>query len=527
MPQNNKKYGINRRNFLLTMAASAGYLLSNPEESLGFLKPINESEEVKALVIGSGFGGAVAALRLAQAGVPVTIIERGKRWPVTNEQNTFSTLFKPDGRSAWLSKNPVLPGTEFSSIDIFPGVLDRYNENGIGVLAGAGVGGGSLVYGGVTFQPSKELFYRTFPSELDYTELDKVFFPRVRSMLKVSPIPKDILESQNYKSVKVFLKEAKKAGLPTKLLDVAVDWKIARQELAGRKVPSVIVGEGIYGVNSGAKNSLDRNYLAMAEATGRVTIRTLHIVTDIAQEKDNRFTVFCDIIDLMGQVVSKKTFICESLFLAAGSMGTSKLLVKAKAKGSLPNLNDDIGKHWGNNGDNLFLRAGLGKTGKIQGGYAAASTFDSNNPVSPVTIEQAQYPVGFECGCLNHLGMSIPSARGVFNYKSETDSVSLTWPSGANDDTTLATKQTVDIINNANGGFLIEPPGIDSRFTFHPLGGAVLGKACDLFGRVKGYNKLYVVDGALIPAATGCSNPSLTIAAIAERCLDNIIKEDF
>jgi cholesterol oxidase len=525
MPRYNKGHTISRRDFLLTMAAGAGYLLGNPTKSNGTLNFTEDSEEVKALVIGSGFGGAVAALRLAQAGIDVTIIERGKRWPITDEQNTFSTIFKPDGRSAWLSPKTVLPGMDSTPINVFPGVLDRYNENGIGVLAGAGVGGGSLVYGGVTFQPSRELFYRTFPSEIDYGELDRVYFPRVRSTLNATVMPKDIFASNNYKAARVFIQQAKKAGLPTSLLEGAVDWNIVRQELAGRRVPSVIVGEGVYGINSGAKNSLDRNYLAMAEATGRVSIRTLHIVTDIAQERDNRFTVICNVIDLTGQVVSKKIFICESLFLAAGSMGTSKLLVRAKAKGTLPNLNDDIGKDWGNNGDNLFLRIGLKKTGKIQGGFAGASAFDPGNSVGPVTLEQAQFPIGFECNCINHLSMSIPAVRGFFSYKSETDSVSLTWPSGANNDTTAATRKTADLINGANGGTVSDPPGVDSRFTFHPLGGAVLGKACDLFGRVKGYTKLYVVDGALIPGATGCSNPSLTIAAIAERCMDQIIKE--
>jgi cholesterol oxidase len=60
----------------------------------------------------------------------------------------------------------------------------------------------------------------------------------------------------------------------------------------------------------------------------------------------------------------------------------------------------------------------------------------------------------------------------------------------------------------------------------HPLGGAVLGKACDLYGRVMNYKGLYVVDGALIPGATGCVNPSLTIAALAERNMEQILKHD-
>jgi len=62
--------------------------------------------------------------------------------------------------------------------------------------------------------------------------------------------------------------------------------------------------------------------------------------------------------------------------------------------------------------------------------------------------------------------------------------------------------------------------------TYHPLGGAVIGKVCDDFGRVLGQRGLYVNDGALIPGSTACVNPSLTIAALAERNIDHIVRND-
>ena len=62
--------------------------------------------------------------------------------------------------------------------------------------------------------------------------------------------------------------------------------------------------------------------------------------------------------------------------------------------------------------------------------------------------------------------------------------------------------------------------------TYHPLGGAVIGKVCDDYGRVLGQRGLYVNDGALIPGSTGCVNPSLTIAALAERNIDHIVRND-
>jgi cholesterol oxidase len=61
----------------------------------------------------------------------------------------------------------------------------------------------------------------------------------------------------------------------------------------------------------------------------------------------------------------------------------------------------------------------------------------------------------------------------------------------------------------------------------HPLGGAVLGLASDIFGRLKGYNNLYCLDGSMIPGFTSCANPALTIAALAERNMETILSEDF
>jgi cholesterol oxidase len=63
-------------------------------------------------------------------------------------------------------------------------------------------------------------------------------------------------------------------------------------------------------------------------------------------------------------------------------------------------------------------------------------------------------------------------------------------------------------------------------YTFHPLGGAVLGRACDGFGRLAGYRGLYVSDAALIPGSTAACNPALTVAALAERCLDDVVAHD-
>nr|WP_308189203.1 NAD(P)-binding protein [Nostoc mirabile] len=120
----------------------------------------------QCVIIGSGFGGSVTALRLAQAGIHCLVLERGGRWSITPAQNTFATLRTPDGRCSWLSSFAVFG--EPVPIDVYTGVLELLQEDGINVYAGAGVGGGSLVYNGVTYQPTRTNFERIFPKEISY-----------------------------------------------------------------------------------------------------------------------------------------------------------------------------------------------------------------------------------------------------------------------------------------------------------------------------------------------------------------------
>lgn len=510
-----------RRRFLQTAALfSTGLISSLAHARLtnATAQPVKD-EPVKALIIGSGYGGAVAALRLGKAGIKTVLLERGRSWPITPEQNTFATLQKPDGRAAWLSKTTFYG----APIDVYTGVLESLAEDGINVVCGAGVGGGSLVNNGITYQPTRELFYKVFPRSIDYEELDKVYYPRVRSILKPSPIPSDILASPYYDRTRLLLELANNAGFPSRLYNIAVDWNIVREEINGTKVPSVILGNYWFGINSGAKNSLDRNYLDQAVATGFVEILPLHTVTTITEVPRHGYRVICNQIDETGQVVAAKSFTCRYLFLAAGSMGTSKLLVKAKATGALPKLNNHIGKHWGSNGDTYGVLSNLPPvSGK--GGPAAAILEDFNNPLGPVVLEDI--PDAFAAdGTLLLFGLTIPRPRGTFTYDASTDSVKLTWPK--NSEGLAATQLTYKNLKEKNAALNIKTATEPSDAgTSHPLGGAVLGKACDEYGRVIGYQGLYVVDGALMPGSAGCANPSLTIAALAERCLDRIIAED-
>ena len=520
---------LKRRQFLQGVAAaavaSAG--LSNLKAAAGggsSNRP-NRSDYIEALVIGSGFGGGVASLRLGEAGIETIVLERGRRWPITKAGNTFSPYDKPDGRAAFLNPttlvfNPGLP------IDIFTGILSLKVGvgNSIAAVHGVGVGGTSLVYGGITYQPTEEWFRRVFPRSIKYSELDSVYFPRVRSMLQASPIPDDILNSDYYLSSRILQAQATQAGLNSRKIDIAFDWDIVRQEMTGEKVPSIILGQYYYGAESGAKNTVDRNYLKMAEETGYVEIRPLHVVNSIRALSNGRYRVFCNQINEQGEVLAQKAFVCRYLFLAAGSIGTTELLIRAKAEGSLRRLNRQVGRFWGTNGDSVTTIIGDGQTNPNQGSPGVISIEHLDNPIDPVILEP--FPAAFPLlpqGVHNVLGMGISKPEGYFTYNDSTQSADLFWPTNSRNTQKLAkaAQHTYDLINRANGTSLAGPP--DFAATAHPLGGAVIGQVCNTYGRVYGYRNLFIVDGSMIPGSTAGSNPSLTIAALAERSLDHFL----
>ena len=231
---------ISRRDFLRRSVAGAVGLgvMGLPQKSSA-----SDTLIVPAVVIGSGFGGAVAALRLAQAGVKTVVLERGRRWPIRNDGNTFATFDKPDGRAAWLSEStvgldPILP------IDRYTGVLELIDANGLSrglrdraangvqVRNGAGVGGGSLAFNAIMLQPRRELFQQVFPRHIDYDEMDEIYYPCVRQMIGQSPIPDDILTTDFYISTRVNLEQAENAGLfEGSLVEFAIDWDVVEQEI--------------------------------------------------------------------------------------------------------------------------------------------------------------------------------------------------------------------------------------------------------------------------------------------------------
>ncbi len=236
-------------------------------------------------------------------------------------------------------------------------------------------------------------------------------------------------------------------------------------------------------------------------------------------------------IDDHGDMLGIYELTTRYLFLCAGAMASTSLLLRARERGDLPDLSSDVGEGFGSNGNAMFLRSGVNEsTGTKQASPPVVALADLENPVRPMLIESSQFPLGFDCHCLLSLGVAAQDTRARFVYEAATDSVRLSWPKDGNAEARAAALSVVERLNDAAGGILDKdflPTGVTDSFTYHPLGGAVVGKATDFYGRVKGYPGLYVIDGSLIPGSTQTANPSLTIAALAERNIADILAKDF
>ncbi|BCK55106.1 GMC oxidoreductase [Nocardia wallacei] len=519
------------RRSLLTGALAAGAVLATPglaQAGIGAVvgRVRTVREEHRVIVIGSGFGGGVTALRLAEAGVPVLVLERGRRWPTGPNAETFPHATAPDKRILWYRSAPQLFGVPVA-FEPYAGLVEAVPGENMTALCAAGVGGGSLVYQGMSLQPAEDVFNTHFPQELDWATMNRVHYPRVARMLRLATAPDELIDAPNYLAARVFAEHVQRAGLPLSKIPMPIDWNYALDELRGRMKPSYTNGDGAMGVNNGGKHSVDVTYLAAAEATGKVTVAPLHHVTDIERGKDGRWTVYVDRIDTSGTVLENKILTTDTLVLSAGSLNTTRLLVRAAAKGRIPDLPDELGGGWGTNADRIYAWTCLdANVGAAQGGPVVYGSLNWSDPARASTVIQASIPpLQLDAHSTMLVGYGVSAARGRFVYDAATDDARLHWPAAGDE---IAQNGTIGPMVERIAGSASVLTDTNALFpsTWHPLGGAGMGAVCDLNGRVLGQRGLYVLDGALLPGNAAACNPSMTIAAVAERALEHLVRED-
>ncbi len=454
------------------------------------------------------------------------LLERGREWKTGPNANTFPNPTRPDKRALWHGSAPQLFGRPFSP-EPYAGLVDAVVGDNMTAVTAAGLGGGSLVYQGMTLEPIESVFNEFLPEQLDWQKMHRVHYPRVAQMLGLATAPDRLIRTPQYRAARQFAAHARRAGLPVSKIPMPIDWQFALDELAGKMRPSYTDGSGALGVNNGGKHSVDVTYLRQARATGLLTVATLHEVTDLARTKSGAWRLHVTETDVNGSPITHKTMTTPTLVMAAGSVHTTRLLLRARESGAVNDLPDGVGTGWGTNGDRIYVWSNPAiDFGAEQGGPVVYGSLNWDKPTDAHTVIQASIPpMGPDLHSTMMVGYGVSRARGQFRYDSATGDARLHWP--ADGDRRIQWGHIhPTAVKIAGAGSVLTDSNRFLNTTWHPLGGAAMGSVCDREGRVRGQRGLYVVDGALIPGTAAACNPSMTIAAVAERALDSIVAND-
>ena len=308
----------------------------------------------------------------------------------------------------------------------------------------------------------------------------------------------------------------------------AYSFDYMKQEEAGTVPRSALDLECQYGNNYGRFGSVDATYVAAALATGKVTLRPLTEVTAIRREPSGEYVVSTREIDRWGKELGRREIGCDKLILSAGVLGTNQILMRARESGGLHDLSPEIGRGYGNNGDVMVAHQlqDSDPAGTQQSLLGMINIDGRDDPDNPVYASMFSIPLPLETHTLAYYVMVKTGDRADLAYDAKTDAVSILWPQEYTDHLVDRAKAVFDKVTQANGVDYRDDVFDGQVFapnTVHPLGGCVRGVATDGFGRVNGYDNLYVNDASLFPGYLGC-NPYMSITALAERNIEGILQ---
>jgi cholesterol oxidase len=517
------------------------------------------------LIIGSGFGGSVTALRLTEKGYRVGVLEAGRRFADEEFAKTSWNLRK----FLWM---PKLGMYGIQRIHLLRNVM---------ILAGAGVGGGSLNYANTLYVPTDPFF--NDPQWKDITDWRAELMPHYEQAQRML----GVVQNPTFTDADKIIKEvADEMGVGDTFVatPVGVFFGPDGTKTPGKTVPDpyfggagpertgcIECGSCMTGCRYGAKNTLVKNYLGLAESAG-AQVHPMTTVTGFKQRSDGVWEVKTA---HTGRLLRRKrrTFTATHLVLAAGTFGTQKLLFKMRDRGNLPKLSDKLGVLTRTNSESIVGAGRLEVRDDLDLTHGVAIT-SSIHPTSDTHIEAVRYGKGSNAmGLLQTLmtdgegdgGTDIPRWRQLLGqaredpknmlrllnprHWSERTMIALVMQNLDNSITTYTKRtklgirrmvskqghgvpnptwipvgnevtrriaQKIDGVAGGTWGELFNIP-----LTAHFLGGAAIGDSAehgviDPYQRVYNYPTMYVVDGASVSANLGV-NPSLSITAQAER----------
>jgi len=533
--------GLSRRQFLGGVAlgaVGAGAITLGYERTAGS-RPARE--HYTAIVVGSGYGGGVSALRLGQAGVDTLILEKGRFWNTPDDDGKrFSKMLPPDTRAGWFT--PVAPSlvSSYEGVSIAQvaqkvrspqpvqaGICEKIDYGAHSVFRGVGVGGGSMVNAAIAAIPTTAQIRATFP-DIEPSEFLGTYIERAKTTLRISYRDMDWFEQTPcFQYARVGREYAANAGYKVDYNGSAYSFDYLKKEAAGLVPRSALNFEQQYGNNYGRFGSVDQTYVAPALATGKVTLKPLTEVTGISQLPSGEWVVSTREIDRWGHEVGRGEIGCDQLYLNAGVLGTTTILLRARQTGALPDLSEEIGHGYGNNGDVMVahMLKHSDPAGTEQSLMGMIDLDGRDDPDNPVYASMFSIPLPVETYALGYYVMVKTGDRADITYDRGSDTIKIDWPQDHTDHLIERARAVFDRVTQANGvdyrSDLFEGK-VFAPNTVHPLGGCVRGVATDPFGRVKGYHNLFVNDASLLPGYLGC-NPFMSITALAERNIEAIL----
>lgn len=534
----------------------------------------------EVVVVGSGYGGGIAASRLARAGFRVCVLERGKEWPIGSFPETEGEALEqvqlqtPDG----------LMGSR-------SGLYDFHLDEDISVFQGCGLGGTSLVNANVSLKADPRVFQdarwpRALIADLG-TRLEDGY-RHAEAMLSPKPYPDDLPKLAKLQAME---RSAKAMQKPFERVPINVTFSAGSNRAGVEQPACTLCGDCVSGCNVGAKNTTAMNYLPDARNHGAEIFCEVE-VRSIGKNADGRYEVRYQEPGVGREAFASApelTLLADVVVLAAGALGSTEILLRSRARGL--SVSDALGTRFSGNGD--VLAFGYNNDPPMNGVGLGTRPVSAVGPVGPCitsAIDTRAVSV-LEQGAIVEEG-SIPGAmasvlpqtfavtaklfgkdtdRGVADFVAEAgreldslvrgpyhgavkntqtylvmahddgngrmelegDRLRIRWPGVAEQPIFERANALVKEATTANGGTFLPNPlwsnHVKSELvTVHPLGGCVMADDAargvtnhkgQVFAGSSGeavHEGLYVADGAVIPMPLGV-NPLFTISAVAER----------
>ena len=520
-------------------------------------KTVDEAMPVyDAVVIGSGYGGGVAASRLARMGLRLAVLEQGRFW----RPGDFPTTAKARRKALRLAGRAPKLGDPAGLYYLSVG-------RGLTVFGASGLGGGSLINAGVVLRPDLGRLRKAgWPDAVVGDGLLLKGLARAEAMLGVAPVP----GPERFAKFAGMRRAAEAAGRSLTLPPMTISHSPGPNAAGVMQYACRHCGDCWSGCNVGAKNTVGITYIADAVDHGAAVFCQSRARSIFKTQSGWEIMV-----QDLSQAGARRRIEAPIVVLAAGTLGTNELLLRAQQRGLA--LSAKLGEQFSANGDDLVFADKLGEPvnavatgfppqaprGAAPVGPHSMAMIDLGDEHGPVWVHDGtmltvmaalapldallQLKIGEAFRLLKEGIYGNEMSRSQILYvvahddasgrlRLQNDHVIVDWPSYSDAPERVRAEQKVKAMIESMGGVFVSNPFAmtafgGNRIIAHPLGGCAMGETVEqgvvapdgrVFDPAKGpqglHDGLYVCDGAAVPSAIGVS-PLLTITALAERAM--------